>query len=107
PTRLGSTRAYRWGGSGEPIVFLHGATGTSLSWLPYAERRAGRAMAAIDTIGDIGASRQAVAVESADDLADWLAETLTALGIERAHLAGTSYGGFLAFNLAARHPDRV
>src|SRR3954454_13472427 len=57
-TSLGATRAYRWDGDGEPIVLLHGATGTALTWLPYAERRAGRTMYAIDTIGDVGRSRQ-------------------------------------------------
>jgi pimeloyl-ACP methyl ester carboxylesterase len=107
PTRLGPTRVYRWPGAGDPVVFLHGTSGTSLAWAPYAERRDGRAMDAIDTIGDVGRSRQEVAVEDAGDLADWLAETLAAVGIERAHLVGTSYGGFLALNLAARRPELV
>jgi pimeloyl-ACP methyl ester carboxylesterase len=107
PTRLGPTRVYRWPGAGEPVVFLHGTTGTSFAWAPYAERRDGRAMDAVDTIGDVGRSRQEVAVEDAGDLADWLAETFAAVGIERAHLVGTSYGGFLALNLAARRPELV
>jgi pimeloyl-ACP methyl ester carboxylesterase len=106
-TRLGPTRAYRWDGSGTPTVFLHGAGGTSMMWAPYAEHRDGRLMYAIDTIGDVGRSQQEVAVEDADDLVEWLAETLHALGIERADLAGTSYGGFLALNLAARRPELV
>jgi pimeloyl-ACP methyl ester carboxylesterase len=106
-TRLGPTRVYRWSGEGEPVVFLHGATATSLMWGGYAEARAGRLTYAVDTIGDVGASRQQVAVEGPDDLAGWLEETLAALGLDRAHLAGTSYGGFLALNLAARRPDRV
>jgi pimeloyl-ACP methyl ester carboxylesterase len=107
PTRLGPTRAYQWEGTGVPVVFLHGTAGTSLMWAPYAERRAGRAMYAVDTIGDVGRSQQQVAVETAGDLADWLAETLSGLGLDRAHLAGTSYGGFLALNLAVRRPDLV
>ena len=65
-------------------------------WVPYAERRAGRAMYAIDTIGEVGRSEQRVAVEGGDDLADWLAESLAGLGLDRPHLAATSYGGFLA-----------
>jgi pimeloyl-ACP methyl ester carboxylesterase len=106
-TRLGPTRAYRWRGEGEPIVFLHGTAGTSLTWAQYAARRQGREMFATDTIGDVGRSRQKVAVESADDLAEWLDETLTQLDLGKVHLAGTSYGGFLALNLAARRPARV
>lgn len=106
-TRLGPTRAYRWDGSGEPVVFLHGTAGTSMMWVDYAAARGDRAMCAIDTIGDVGRSRQERAVAGPDDLAAWLAEVLDALGLERAHLAGTSYGGFLALNLAARRPERV
>jgi pimeloyl-ACP methyl ester carboxylesterase len=106
-TRLGPTRAYRWEGQGEPIVFLHGTAGTSLTWARYADHRQGQTMYAVDTIGDVGRSRQEVAVERADDLAEWLDETLAQLGLGPVHLAGTSYGGFLALNLAARRPARV
>jgi pimeloyl-ACP methyl ester carboxylesterase len=106
-TALGSTGAYMWKGTGEPVVFLHGAGGNATSWTSYADYRPGRAMYAVDTIGDLGRSRQLVAIESADDLARWLDETLSGLGLEHAHLAGTSYGAFLALNLAAQRPDRV
>ena len=106
-THLGPTRAYSWDGQGEPVVFLHGASGTGTGWAPYADSRSGRAMYAIDTIGDLGRSRQQKPVESADDLSLWLDETLARLGLDHAHLAGTSYGGFLALNLAASRPDRV
>jgi pimeloyl-ACP methyl ester carboxylesterase len=106
-TQLGPTRVYSWPGTGDPVVFLHGATGTALSWAPYAEHRHGRPMYAIDTIGDVGRSRQAVPIESACDLATWLAEALGAVGLDGAHLAGTSYGAFLALNLAVHEPARV
>ena len=106
-TRLGPTRAWYWEGTGEPLVLLHGAGGTGTSWAPYADHRRGRALYAIDTIGDLGRSRQERPVQSADDLSLWLDETLSGLALARAHLAGTSYGGFLALNLAATRPDRV
>jgi pimeloyl-ACP methyl ester carboxylesterase len=107
PTRLGPTRAYRWDGDGCPVVFLHGAAGTSMAWTAYAERRGSRPACAIDTIGDVGRSHQEVAVEDAEDLAAWLEEVLVGLGLDRVHLVGTSYGGFLALELAARRPARV
>ena len=37
PTRFGSTQAYRWPGSGVPLVLLHGGAVTSITWEPIAE----------------------------------------------------------------------
>lgn len=107
PSHLGRTRVYCWNGTGDPVVFLHGATGTGLSWAPYAVHREGRTVYAVDTIGDVGSSHQDVAVSGPDDLARWLSEALGGLGLDRAHLVGTSYGGYLALLLATREPDRV
>ncbi len=103
----GTTRVYRWPGDGEAVVFLHGMGGTGLSWSPYVERFAGCDVYAVDTIGDVGRSEQREVIADAASLATWLDETLAGAGLERAHLAGTSYGGFLALNLAARTPKRV
>jgi pimeloyl-ACP methyl ester carboxylesterase len=107
PTTWGATRAYRWDGEGDPVVFLHGTGGIGLMWGPYAARLQGRAAYAVDTLGDVGRTRQEVAVTGPGDLAGWLGETLDGLDVARAHLAGTSYGGFLALNQAARDPERV
>ncbi|HKE72010.1 MAG TPA: alpha/beta fold hydrolase [Acidimicrobiales bacterium] len=106
-TWAGPTRLYRWAGAGEPIVFLHGMGGTGLTWSPYVQRLAGRDVYAVDTIGDVGRSEQRAVIEDAAGLARWLGEALTGAGIERAHLAGTSYGGFLALALASREPQRA
>jgi len=106
-TYAGTSRVYRWAGAGEPIVFLHGMGGTGLTWSPYVERLSGRDQCAIDTIGDVGRSQQRVLLEDTAGLVRWLAETLTGAGIERGHLVGTSYGGFLALGLAVHAPERV
>ena len=103
----GTTRVYRWPGMGVPIVFLHGMGGTGLSWSPYVEALAGRDLYAVDTIGDVGRSQQRAVIEDANGLATWLAETLTDCGIERAHVVGTSYGGFIALSLAVHAGARV
>jgi pimeloyl-ACP methyl ester carboxylesterase len=106
-THLGPTRVYAGAGDGEPIVFLHGIGGTSIMWADYFAALDGRAAYAIDTIGDLGRSEQRSPVKDAADLARWLDEVLAELGIDHAHLAGTSYGGFVAVNLAVRRPARV
>jgi pimeloyl-ACP methyl ester carboxylesterase len=107
PTCVGQTRVYGWSGSEVPIVFLHGAGGTALQWYEYVNRRAGHSAFAIDTIGDVGRSVQEKPFRDADHVAQWLDETLGGLEVSRAHLVGSSYGGWLALNQAVRKPSRV
>ncbi|WP_256967942.1 hypothetical protein [Streptomyces sp. CS227] len=63
-TSFGTTRVLRVGpASAEPIVLLPGAGGNSLMWHGYvAALAARRAMIAVDTIGEAGASTQTVPV---------------------------------------------
>ncbi len=56
--------------------------------------------------GDIPAA-QAMAPYSLRDMADDGVGLLTALGIERAHVVGSSMGGMIAQTMAIAHPDRV
>jgi pimeloyl-ACP methyl ester carboxylesterase len=107
PTEFGGAHAYHWPGRGEPVVMLHGATGTSLMWVHYADALFGRDIYAIDTIGDVGRSRCDTRPSDIDELARWLEQVLDGLRIPAAHLVATSYGGFLALILASRRPARV
>lgn len=106
-TTFGSTRAYRWPGTGEPVVLLHGIGGTSVMWAPYIGTLGDHAVTAIDTMGDVGRSVHERPFTGPGDIAEWLDETLERLGISSAHLIGTSFGGWLAFNQALRRPHRV
>jgi pimeloyl-ACP methyl ester carboxylesterase len=44
---------------------------------------------------------------STDGYADQVAAFLSAIGVERAHVAGVSLGAAIGMHLAARHPERV
>ena len=85
----GPTHVYRWAGEGEPLVFLHGvARHVDASWSDYIDR-----LRRQNRLCDRHHRRRRpqpcnrVPVTDANDLAEWLDETLDGLGIDHAHLA--------------------
>lgn len=95
-------------GSGEPIVFIHGA-GFADSFLPLALDPAVRDH--YRTIryrrrGHGGSSPADAPSSIVDDAGDCRA-LLGALGVEKAHVVGHSYGGDVALQLAVDAPDTV
>lgn len=62
---------------------------------------------ALDTIGDHGRSVCTRSLLNRSDFVDWLSDVFKELRLEKAHVAGMSYGGFLALNLALEAPERV
>lgn len=96
-------------GEGEPVVLLHGFGGSTYLWRQMTPRLAGHfRVVAIDLNGfgwtERPRAREAYTLEGQAAL---VLGVLDALGIERAHLVGHSYGGGLAIWLAAQHPERV
>lgn len=106
-TSFGTTRVHRLGSAGEtPFVLLPGSGGPALMWHAYVRRlAAARPVIAIDPVGEPGPSVQTRAIDSGDDWSRWLGEVLAALGVDRAHLVGTSYGGWIALRHALRSPQ--
>lgn len=98
-------------GAGEPVLLLHGSgPGVSAfaNWrLAIPELARSFRVVAPDIVG-FGFTERPPGVQY--DLATWTAHAvgvLDALGIERAHVVGNSFGGSLALSLAIHHPDRV
>ena len=90
------------GGSGPPLVCLHGFTGTWRMWelvLPALERR--HDVLAVTLAGHAGGPRLPD-VLSDQTLPDAIERAMDEAGFDRAHLVGNSLGGFLALELAAR-----
>ncbi|MET9990086.1 alpha/beta fold hydrolase [Streptomyces mutabilis] len=113
-TSFGTTHVYRYepddpaARSRTPVVLVHGAGSCSAMWYPNTPAlSAERPVYALDTPGDPGRSVQREPIHQPERAAQWLDETLDGLGLERVHLVGTSYGGWLALNQAHRAPGRL
>ena len=90
------------GGSGSPLVCLHGFTDTWRTWelvLPALERR--HDVLALTLLGHAGGP----AVEgelTLDSIPDAVEMAMDEAGFETAHIVGNSLGGFVSLQLAAR-----
>src|SRR5947209_16836091 len=91
-------------GSGEPIVFLHGFTGTWHHWRPLLGPLAERFEVIAPTLaGHDGGPPYPVDCDiTFEQGADSLEHHLDELGVGTAHLVGNSMGGALALELAKR-----
>jgi pimeloyl-ACP methyl ester carboxylesterase len=95
------------GGDGPPVLFVHGLGGSWMNWLenlPFvgAHRRA----LALDLPG-FGESDLPVGEISITGYAALLETVCEALGLGAVELVGNSMGGFVAAEMALRHPGRV
>lgn len=91
-----------------PIVLLPGRTSGVPMWASNLPGLAAhRTVYALDALGDAGLSVQMRAIENSADQAAWLEQCFAELGLGSTHLAGHSFGGWLAANYAARYPKRV
>jgi pimeloyl-ACP methyl ester carboxylesterase len=90
------------GGSGSPLVCLHGFTDTWRTWelvLPALERE--HDVLAVTLAGHAGGPPIEGEVSEAA-LADAVERAMDEAGFETAHLVGNSLGGYIALQLAAR-----
>ena len=98
---------YRRAGSGPALAMLHASPRSSTELRVNQEVFASRLTTlAFDTPGFGLSDRLPPAQPETEDLADALAETLAALGIEQALVYGRHTGASVAVEFAARHPER-
>ena len=89
-------------GSGPPLVCLHGFTDTWRTWelvLPALQRS--HDVLAVTLAGHAGGPPIEGEVSDAS-LADAVERAMDEAGVETAHIAGNSLGGYVALQLAAR-----
>jgi pimeloyl-ACP methyl ester carboxylesterase len=99
----GFTVRYFEAGDGPAVLYLPGAGGPTMTFALDALAEQFRVI----VLEYPGWGEQPNEVADFDGLADQVAQIATALGLERFHLIGTSFGGACALHLALRFPDRV
>ena len=96
-----------WGGSGQPLILLHGLASTAHIWdLIAPALRDDFRVVALDWRGH-GLSDKPPAGYSHAELAEDLGTFLTALEFDRPLLVGHSWGGNIAVQFAATYPNRL
>ena len=93
------------GGAGLPLLYLHGA-GT-YGWMPVHDLLAQRRRVILPVHPGFGASEGLDTIETIEDLVFHTRDVLDALALPRVDVVGLSLGGWLAAELAVRHPERV
>ena len=97
-------------GQGKPLVYLHGFAdvhAASVGWLPFHEELSNSFRLIAPAAPGCAGSAEDEWIENIDDVAFRYIEILDALGLQKFDLAGTCFGGWIAAELAVRHPERV
>ena len=91
-----------------PVVLLHGFTADRVVWMRFAKHLVRDHRVVVPELAGHGASGFTTGTGfSAPAQAARVAAVMDRLGIDRAHVAGNSMGGFVAATLALAHPERV
>jgi pimeloyl-ACP methyl ester carboxylesterase len=106
-TVLGFKLHYLEAGSGPPVVLLHGLGGDGSRWAPnIAPLSKDFHVFALDQIG-FGQSDKPLANYNTAMLAEFLADFLKAVNVQKASLVGNSMGAGVALYTAVHHPSIV
>ena len=105
--RLGAEVRVQELGEGEPVVFVHGGPSTGTAWAPLAARLDGFRVIVVDRPGTGLSAPHPVAADGVDEFAEvFVIDLLDGLGLDRAHVVASSFGGFLSLRAAAVAPNR-
>lgn len=105
-TRL-PVAVWRGGDTRTPIVLLHSLFFDATMFMPLVELSAGNRMVVAPTFRGQGTAKPGQAEPNIAQLADDLSCTLVGLGISRAHIVGSSMGGYVAMEFLRHNADRV
>ncbi len=98
--------SYRRGGSGQPLLFLHGAGGAGTA-LAFMEGFTESHDVIVPDHPGFGASDSPDWLETIHDMAFFYLDFLEALDLKSVHVIGQSLGGWIALEIAVRSTERI
>jgi pimeloyl-ACP methyl ester carboxylesterase len=104
-TRVGKVEVHS-GGAGEPVVYLHSATGEGIG-VPFLDALAESFAVRAPIFPGFGESEGIEQIDDMEDATFHLLDLWEALGLDAPALVGLSLGAWMAVELATRYPDRV
>ncbi|KEK23015.1 2-succinyl-6-hydroxy-2,4-cyclohexadiene-1-carboxylate synthase [Bacillus gaemokensis] len=108
-TLQGVTYEYEVVGSGEPLLLLHGFTGSMETWRPFIPSWSKQfQVIVVDLVGHGRTeSPKEITHYDIENVASQMKALLDHLHLEKAHILGYSMGGRLAITMACLYPKRV
>jgi pimeloyl-ACP methyl ester carboxylesterase len=94
-------------GSGAPVILLHGAPVSLLTWRHNVEPLAAGLDVIAPDLKGFGRSSKQQGSYSLDAHVRFLLQLMDKLGLPQASFVGSSYGCAIALTLASMHPERV
>ena len=95
------------GGEGEPVVLVHGLSGSTRWWARNVPALAEHHRVYLVNLPGFGGIRRPRRRFVLAEAASWLLAWIEAVGLEGVNLVGHSMGGYLSVRLAARGPGAV
>lgn len=103
----GRTVRYKAAGEGEPVVLVHGLSGSTRWWARNVQGLARTHTVYMVDLPGFGTMRSLRPQLALQDAASWLSAWIEAVGLGSVHLVGHSMGGYVCITLAAQHPNAV
>jgi pimeloyl-ACP methyl ester carboxylesterase len=98
---------YEVAGEGDPVVLVHGLSGSTRWWARNVPDLAKHHRVYLVNLPGFGVLHRSGPRFVLAEATSWLLAWMEAVGLRSAHLVGHSMGGYLSLRLAARRPEAV